>query len=289
MKFRHLNIYKTVCEEGNMTKAAGKLFMTQPSVSQAIRELEAHYEVRLFDRISRKLYLTSAGEELLKYANHMISLNDNLEDRMKNLSDLYALKLGATVTIGTYSMGKWVARFKSKFPNSEIKMQILNTKRIEESLLKSELDLALVEGEVDSEDLIVRPFMKDELVLVCASEDYERYKNIRCLKDLRDMNFLIREEGSGSRRMFVDKVYEQDVQINVVAEFSSNEAIKNGVISRLGIGVLSKSAISISDEVMILDIDDLEMIRDYSLVYHKDKYLNAGLEAFIEFITSYEN
>lgn len=284
MKFRHFNIFKSVCDEASMTKAAKLLFVSQPSVSQAIRELEDHYEVKLFDRISRKLYLTQAGEELYKYASHILSMNMELEGRMKDLNQSYTIRLGATVTIGTYSLAPWVSEFAKLHPEGKIRMKIMNTKEIQNQLLKSELDIALVEGMIDSESLVIRPFMKDELVVIGAKGNPVN-RTIKIMKNLEDYEFLIREEGSGSRKMFLDNVYSKSIPINIVAELNSNEAIKNGVLNNLGLGVLSRSAISEYDNVEIIEIEDLEMIRDYSIVYHKDKLLSKGLEYFIDYLS----
>ena len=87
MKLRHLNIFIVVCEEMNMTKAAERLYMSQPSVSQVVMELESHYESKLFERLSRKIYLTDAGRELLTYAYHIRGLNEELEEKSKLLAN----------------------------------------------------------------------------------------------------------------------------------------------------------------------------------------------------------
>src|SRR5690554_380974 len=100
MTFRHLKIFIAVCDTLNMTAAAKSLYMSQPAVSQAIGELEDYYGVRLFERLSRKLYLTQAGEKLLGYARHMIRMNEDIEKEMKSLQETGLIRLGASVIIG---------------------------------------------------------------------------------------------------------------------------------------------------------------------------------------------
>ena len=102
MTIRHLRIFVAVCEEGSVTKAANKLYLAQPSVSLAISELEKFYGVKLFDRISRRLYLTDKGKQFLNYTKHIIDLFDELENGMKNWGSSGALRIGSSITIGNY-------------------------------------------------------------------------------------------------------------------------------------------------------------------------------------------
>lgn len=284
MKFRHLIIFKYVCEEMNMTKAAKKLFMSQPSVSQAIRELEDYYQNQLFERLSHKLHLTEAGAELLRYAEHMLALNAELEEVMKSRSSIQKIKIGATVTIGTYCLPQWIADFYDKIEGIDISSSIKNTKDIEKSILNSTIDLGLVEGEIDAPDIITKPFMQDELVIICHDEHKLSTKKGVSKEDLKNERFLIRETGSGSRRMFLDMVKSHDISIQVIGEFNNNEAIKNGVLSGLGLGVVSKASISDHDSFIELNVKDIKMTREFSLIYHKNKLLSKGIKTFMDYM-----
>lgn len=284
MKFRHLVIFKSVCEEMNMTKAAKKLFMTQPSVSQAIRELEDHYQTRLFERLSRKLHLTHSGQLLLSYADHIIALNGELEEVMASENESQKINIGATVTIGTYCLPKWIAEFCMKDQGHEIVSSIKNTEDIERSLLNSTIDLGLVEGHIDAEDIVVKPFMSDELIVICSPDHEFSKSSVLEDKDLCNQCFLIREEGSGSRRMFLENIEARDIKIHIVGEYNNNEAIKIGVMNGLGLGVVSKASIRGQEGFVPLEIKGMKMTRQFSLIYHQNKYLNKSIESFITFI-----
>lgn len=284
MKLRHLMIFKYVCEEMNMTKAAKRLFMSQPAVSQTIRELEDKYQTQLFERLSHKLYLTESGAELLRYAEHILALNSELEEVMKSRSRVQKIKVGATVTIGTYCLPQWIADINDKIHDVDILSSIKNTEDIERSILNSTIDLGLVEGDINAPDIIVKPFIQDELVIICHGEHELSTKEVVNKEDLENERFLIRENGSGSRRMFLDMVKNHGISIQIVGEFNNNEAIKNGVSSGLGLGVVSKASICAHDNLIKLNVKDMKMTREFSLIYHNNKLLNKGIRAFMDYI-----
>ena len=168
MTIRHLKVFLAVAETGKMSAAADQLFIAQPSVSQAIADIEKYYNVRLFERISRKLYITPAGEQLLDYARHIVALFDEMELEMKYSAEHTTLKIGGTVTVGTTILSELVSRFEAENPPVTLTVLVDNTPVIESMILKSDLDLGIVEGEVSSEDLIQIPAVEDEMVLICG-------------------------------------------------------------------------------------------------------------------------
>ena len=145
MSIRHLRIFITVASLQNMSAAAEQLFITQPSVSQAIKELEQYYGVRLFERLSKKLYLTQSGEALLKYATHLIQSFDEMETMMKNKSDVISLRIGASITVGGSLINRILNEFNEQHPKIKTQVMIRNTRKIERLLLSSKFDVALVE------------------------------------------------------------------------------------------------------------------------------------------------
>ena len=108
MTLRHLRIFTAVCETGSMTAASERLFIAQPSISLAISEMEEYYGVKLFDRISRKLYLTDSGRRALQYARHIIDLMDEMEQGMKNADTVGRRRVGTSITIGSYLLPGYV-------------------------------------------------------------------------------------------------------------------------------------------------------------------------------------
>ena len=135
MNFKLFKIFLTVCKVGNMTHAAKELYMTQPSVSQAIVELEKNYGVRLFERLNHRLYLTAAGERLRSYAQHILNLSEQARKELADLSRAGTVRIGASLTIGAYLLPELVAGFHRQYPEIEVFSLVDNTALIEERIL----------------------------------------------------------------------------------------------------------------------------------------------------------
>ena len=166
MTIRHLRILMAVADTGQMSAAARQLYITQPTVSQAIADIEAAYGVRIFERLSRRLYITPAGAQMLDYARHIVASFDEMEERMRSAAQNPLLHVGATITVGGSVMPDIVSGFEARYPESRIHVTVDNTVRMEELLLKSLLDVALMEGAVKSSELLTKPVIRDELVLI---------------------------------------------------------------------------------------------------------------------------
>lgn len=284
MTIRHLKIFIAVCDYGKMSLAAEKLFMAQPSVSQAIAEIEQHYGVKVFERLSKKLYLTEAGENLLKYARHIVSSFEEMEESLINKSKNISLKIGATITVGTCVLNDILNDFKIKKPNISTQIFVENTNIIEEMILKSSLDMGVVEGIIKSRDIITIPVVPDELILVCSpSHEFASFDEINAEK-LYNQDFILREEGSGTRELFEKKIENMDITINKKWVCNNSEAIKNAVISGQGLTVISQMLVrkEIMDKKLhAIKIKDLQLTRNFYLAYHKNKYLSDNLKSFI--------
>ena len=170
MSLRHLLIFMTVAEQGSMSAAARALYLSQPTVSQAIRELETHYNGLLFERFGKKLYLTDRGKLLLPQARELVHSFQHLEEMMLNQGQSPTLKLGSTITVGTCLTPDLILELRQAFPDLNVYSYVSNTRDIEKKLLRSELDAAVVEGEIQSSDLVVLPIIDDTLVLAAGKE-----------------------------------------------------------------------------------------------------------------------
>jgi DNA-binding transcriptional LysR family regulator len=154
MTIRHLRIFIEVVINGSMSAAASKLYISQPTVSQAIRELEEHYGVLLFNRLNRRLYITDAGEKLFSYAKSVVKQFDQMEEKMLNINQKEKIRIGSTITVGECILSDLINIFAKKEPNIEVYSYVNNTQIIESKLLDSEIDIGIVEGEIKSPDFI---------------------------------------------------------------------------------------------------------------------------------------
>jgi DNA-binding transcriptional LysR family regulator len=271
-----------------MTSAATTLFMSQSAVSQAISDLEKYYGVRLFERLSKKIYLTEAGEKLLSYARHMIRMNAEVENEMRSLQKNGSIRIGASVTVGACVLPKLVSRFKSTNLNTHIEVFEDNTEKIETMLLHDEIDIGLVEGEITSSDIINEPFMDDELVLICGvNHPFSKLQMIE-LYELEQEEFIIREKGSGTRKTFEDAMTMAHITWKTAWTCNNADTIKMAVAEGLGVSVISKRAVENEVSSGILcqkEIKNIEFKRNFKIIYHKNKYFTEQMKHFIDLCT----
>lgn len=287
MTIRHLKIFIAVAEAGTMSQAAKNLYIAQPTVSQVISEMEETYQIRLFERLSKKLYITSAGEQLLQYARHAVSLFEEMERSLRNAADSVVLRAGATLTVGSCVLAGIIRRFEEEHPAIRAQVVVDNTHVIEKMLLNSSLDLAFVEGQITSPELQVTPVIRDELVLICGAGHPYAARDSVCAADLEGQDFILREKGSGTRALFEDSMRSRGISIMPKWTCYSSDAILSAVGENQGLGVISRMLVEqkARDGVFrILPIRDAEFHRFFSLVYHRDKFLSEPLRFLIRAI-----
>jgi len=284
LTLRHFKIFIAVCDTMNMTSAADTLFMSQSAVSQAIAELERHYDVKLFERLSRKLYLTQAGQKLSSYARHIIRMNAEVENNMKTLRANGSIRLGASVTVGAHVLPKLVAAFQKTSPQTDVEVFEDNTERIEDLILHDQIDIGLVEGDTTSPDILNRPFMDDELVLICGAN--HRFAKLPFVEphELETEKFIIREKGSGTRRTFEDRMTADHLTWKVIWTCNNADTIKMAVAEGLGVSVISQLAVkneAASGLLCQLKVKGIRFKRQFKIIYHKNKYLTEPMKQFI--------
>ncbi|NLM75254.1 MAG: LysR family transcriptional regulator [Clostridiaceae bacterium] len=291
MTIRHLRIFIEVVDSGKMSTAAEKLYISQPTVSQAIRELEEHYGVLLFERLSRKLYITPKGERLLSYARNVVKQFDDMEEMMLKGNYVEKIRIGATNTVGNCILGDVIRSFKEINPHIEVYSYVNNTKDVEEKLLRSELDIGIVEGNVKSQDLISIPEVNDFLVLICAKDHPLAKKKTVKLKDLENVKFAMREQGSGTRELFERYMLENGIPIKIGFEANSSDMIKKAVINNQCLAVISirlvEEEIKAGKIHVILNTNS-DWNRYFSVVYHKNKVITKEMQNLIEIVKNYK-
>lgn len=279
-----MKIFIAVCDFKSVTEAAKKLGLTQPAVSLAIKELETYYSICLFDRISRKLFITEDGKQFLQYARQIVSLFDEMEKEFKNCDSLKLLRIGSSITIGTCLLPQYVKQFQTQYPQIKIQATIDNSSIIEEKILKSKLDFALIEGFTHSENILSHSFLKDELVLVCGANHALAGKSEISIHELASQTFILREKGSGTRELFDSTLFTQGITVTPAWESISTEAIINAVVSGIGVSVLPYRLVKNDlDEHRLkrIKIKNIEFKRNFNVIYHKDKHSSKSALAFI--------
>jgi DNA-binding transcriptional LysR family regulator len=226
----------------NYTRVAEELNLTQPAVSQHIRALATHFGVELVDTVGRRAALTDAGRFLAERAVPLLGSVEALERDMREYAaaKIGELRVGASETIGNYALPEILASFAQRHPGVHVAVDVGNTTEMVERLRAGALTLALVEGHVAGEDLDVRAFADDELVLVVPPFHPLAVKRIVTSADLEAERFIAREAGSGTRALFEQAIRALGVAPQIVLELPSGEAVVRAVAAGMGIAVVSR-------------------------------------------------
>lgn len=284
MTRRDLEIFVTVADCGKMSEAARRLYITQSSVSQAVGEIEREYGVLLFERLSRSLHLTDVGRECLAYAKRVLALQREMDEFLRFSSQSSRIHVGATVTVGTCVISPILLELGRELPDVRADVLVANTHILEEKLLRSELDIALVEGVVKHPDLVSQAVIRDHLVLVCGPGHPFAGRRQVSAEELSGQPLILREPGSGTRAQVEDQLLARRVPMDVVWDCYNSEAIKNAVMDGHGISLISRRLVASeceSGRLWAADVPELNLSRSFDLVYHKDKFLGSALRAFI--------
>lgn len=280
MTLRHLEIFLKVADTGSMRAAAEELFITQPTVSGSIAELEKECNVLLFERLNRRLYITEAGKKLKIYARKMLNLQDEIIRQIASSEDNTPLKIGATVTIGTCVLPEYISKMKG----IKTKVLIDNTAKIEQGILNNTLDIGLVEGRTSSEDVITTPFMRDEMMLICREDNRFAKKASVTLEEIKCEPMIFREENSGTRVVIDEAMEKAGVKVDVLWNCNNTQAILNAVKLGIGVSILSPRLLEGYVGLISVPIRDISIERNFQLLVHKDKYISRNLEYVIDLI-----
>ena len=288
MTIRHLQIFVAVADCGKMRAAAERLHISQPSVSQAVRELESYYNIKLFERLSQRIYITETGKKLLPYARHIIDSFETMEGFINDTSAGNVIRVGGSVSVGTRLLPPMIKSLENEVPDVDVCVIVDNTAAIEGKIQRSELDIAVVEGIVRSDELVKKDIYDDELVLVVGPEhELFNHPGIK-LKELTKHALISRESGSVERNQFEQFLLEHDIKMKNKWSCSNTETIKKAVLNGEGIAILSRMVIEkeiAAGEVRVLNVEKTRMKRKIKLIYHKNKYISQSMKQFIDICT----
>ena len=266
--------FLTVCRTGSLTQAAAELHVTQPAVSQHIRQLERHYGCRLFTKTGRGVAPTAAGELLRRELGAMESDEGRLHaelDALKDEKDARPpLRLGCTRTVGDFVAPRILADHLRRHPNEQLRMRVGNTAELVGLLDGGEIDLALVEGSFDRASFESETFSREPFVAVAAAG-----ARPASVTDLLRMRLVLREPGSGTREILERHLAARDLAVGDFAgviELASIPAIKACVAAGAGVSFLYR--VAVADELgsgTLADVTpaDFAMEHDFSLIWQR--------------------
>ena len=284
---RQLELFTAVYEEGSMTAAARKLHMSQPAVSQAVKDIEDRYDTGLFERRGSKLYITEAGRTLYGFSKRILNLYSDMDEAIRLNEGVREIRVGANISAGTAHLTKLITRFNEKYPDIAVKAMVFQGPVLLRALHHNELDIALIEDQKNSpemSDIITEPYYKDRIAVIASTDHPCAGKKVE-LSQLADETFLFREKSAGVRKLFDGILTAKGLSVNIGWECTSSEALADAVKLKMGIAVLPYLLIKDqldAGKIAEIRIKDADLSRNLNIAYHRDKILTDPLLYFID-------
>lgn len=287
---RQLEVFLAVARHESVSRAGEELAMSQSAVSGALAELENQFDIRLFDRIGKRLRLSGFGVALRPRAQALHEQAHALELAFAQQNDVGVLRVGATLTIGNYLTVPLMARFITANPGAQVQLQVANTEEISRRVANFEIDVGLVEGELRDADLEVSPWCDDELVVFCAPSHPLASKPTWNDDDLRQVQWIVREPGSGTRQAFEFAMHGIMSELRVALELQHTEGIRSAVEAGLGVGCVSRIAVAEAirhGALKEVAVPTRSFRRQFFFVVHKKKYRGPGIQRWLDLCRSH--
>jgi DNA-binding transcriptional LysR family regulator len=290
MADRRLQVFHAVAKHLSFTKAAEALFMTQPAVTFQIRQLEEHFNTRLFDRAHGRISLTPAGQVALEYAERILGLSSELDTRLKEMSGQVTgpLLIGASTTMAEFLLPQVLGEFKARYPGVVPRLFVANSEAVQARIAERTLDLGFIEGESHLPLLVTDVVCDDELQVVCAPAHPLAKLKSASPKALTEHAYISREPGSGTREVidhYLEKAGVPPDSLQVVMELGSPEALKGLVATGLGFAIMSRATVSKETRLAQLVAVPLapRLTRHLSVVYPKERFHSRLVSGFVPF------
>lgn len=286
---KHLHIFKTVALAKSMSKAAKILYISQPTISQKIQEIESFYHVKLFERFSKTLMITEEGQLLLEKGNLILSSFEEI-DAIFNDDRHFPLKIGATLTIGSTIIAPLLKNLKDKYQQIQLQVYIDNSQSIEDKILTNQLDIALIEGNIDHPDIITTPVIHDNLIFVCSKKYQMAFDENISLESLCQYDFIDREEGSGSREQLMNHLKSKHLSIHPTWQCHSWESVKQALLYDHGFSIIPVKLVENeikNGDLILINVEDIVLERNFCICHHRNKTINKKMQAFIDTCKAY--
>ena len=289
-----LRVFHAVARHLSFTRAAEELKLTQPAITFQIRQLEDHFETRLFDRQRNRIALTTAGKTVFEYADRILELYRETEKTIHEMTGVTqgVIRLGASTTIGEYLLPRILSGYHQLFPNVQVRMTVHNTRMVVRKLEDATIDMGMVEGPVNNHNITVDPCIDDELLVILDPKNPLAKLDEISLVRLEKASFISREEGSGTRAVLEESFSKAGLpynRLNMVLELGSTEAVKSAVEGGVGFGIVSSASLRKELQLKTLvvrRIQGIPLLRKLNFIYQRQKFRSKAVEAFLKFASS---
>lgn len=290
-----LRIFLAVVRHLNYTHAAEELYLSQPSVSAQVHELERLAGLSLFEQVGKHLVLTQAGELLEEHAGSVLVAVEETAEALARLQRIERgqLSLVASTTVGNYLLPKVLGTFHARYPNIELDLRLKNSDAVCEDVRQRRYELGVIESVIDEPDpdLLLTPYRNDELLLIVSPWHPWAGMEAVPLRALAQAPLLWREPGSGTRGIVEKALRQANVRSQVTIQLGSNEAIKQAVATNMGVAIISQLAVLAevaAGWLSTIHLADVSLQRAFHLVRRRGGRLSPITEAFLQLLLEKE-
>ena len=281
---RQLEVFLAVASQESVSRAAQTLAMSQSAVSGALADLERQFDIQLFERLGKRLQLSGLGRSLRAQAEALQEQAREFESQLASHDAVGRLRVGATLSIGNHLLVPEIAHFMREHPNARVTLDVANTAEIARRVLNFEIDIGLVEGELQEPELEVTRWRPDELVVFCSPNHALANRPSLTDQDLIQTPWVVREPGSGTRQAFERAMQGILSDLQIILELQHTEAIKGAVQAGLGLGCISR--VALTDEfrhgsLVPCQVPQRDFHRWFYAVLHQHKYQSAAVIGFL--------
>lgn len=292
MDFKQLESFVTIAKLKSFSKAAEHLYLTQPTISNHIQILEKELNTVLINRTNKNISLTKAGKLLYKHAIEILNQRESAVFQLNQFKGRIEgiLDISASTIPEQYYLPELLLKFNSIYPDVKYNLEKYDTTQVIEKILAGEIDFGIVGAKKDFNQLEYIDIMDDNIILVAPKSKSSHHMDIISLKDLCKLNIIMREEGSGTRKIVEDLLAENDMYLddfNIIAYVENTETIKELVKKGMGLTFISEKAVFHDIQKGLLKkviIPNFEIRRKFYFVYHKSRALSPLAEAFKSFV-----
>jgi DNA-binding transcriptional LysR family regulator len=287
---KQLEVFIAVAQEGNVTRAASQLNITQSATSMALADFETQLRRKLFDRVGKRLQLNDAGRLLLPKSIDTVARASEIEVLAGSGAEIAgSLRIGASLTIGNYLMPGLMGSFMRRHPGTRMQLNVTNTRHVIQDVEQFHIDVGFIEGFCHDPEIEAIPWGEDELVIFCAIDHPLAQLDNVSDAELSKADWILREPGSGTREVFDNAVLGKLRTLNLVMELGHTEAIIRAV--EAGIGISCSSRLTLTDalarkSLKVLRTPFLNLRREFFMLVHRQKYRTQALEEFLAYCQS---
>lgn len=288
MELKDLRYFTEVAHYGSFTKAAASTFISQPTLSKSIKKLESELKVELFERSTRTLMLTDAGEIVLKQASKILEATDELSILLDDLINLPTgkINIGIPPLIGTLFFPAIAKEFKQQYPEVSLELIELGAKRIEQLVEEGQVDVGIVVLPTDQSKFAITPFIKEEFMLYTSTNHRLAHLDEVNLQQLSEESFIVFNREFALHELIIKECQKAGFQPNIAYKSSQWDLITELVVSELGITLLPKSI------YRKMDHDTIKMIKllsppmwELGFITKKERYQSFAVRALLEFVS----